>query len=159
MHPNRPARSSCGERSKCGDRYLLDRGHDLQLRPEVNLETDESQRRACPHNDLCHNSRIVRSLPFRGMICAWSMCKKMPRGDPQRNRFEVLLWAQDLLSLYTIMHVAFCTHKMNCVLASSLTTLGRSAMGGICVGWLDRMWAAKADPSCSESRELIRIQL
>ena len=40
------------------------------------------------------NLLMVRSLPFRGMICAWSICKKIPNGEPQRNRFEVLLWMQ-----------------------------------------------------------------
>jgi hypothetical protein len=39
------------------------------------------------------------------------------------------------------------TYKMNCVFVSSFTCFGRSAIGGIRVGWFDRIWAARADPN------------
>jgi hypothetical protein len=42
---------------------------------------------------------MVRSLPFRGMICAWSICKKIPNGEPQRNKFDVLLRLRILTQL------------------------------------------------------------
>jgi hypothetical protein len=54
MHPNRPARSSCGETSQRAVQRWLDRNHDLQPRLAVNLETEGSQQPPWQQNGLRH---------------------------------------------------------------------------------------------------------
>ncbi len=40
------------------------------------------------------------------------------------------------------------TYNRNWFLVVAMTDLGNCESGGIRVGWFDKMWAARADPSC-----------
>jgi hypothetical protein len=69
--------------------------------------------------------------PFRGMICACSRCRKIPSGLPHRNRLPVL--------------------NRNLSFVPVITWRGSRDSAGILVGWLERICAARAEPSYCQS--------
>lgn len=122
-HPNLPARSSYNTWARSQQSYQCCVLHFLPLHQLAIL----AKISAGADMNISPHSRIVLSLPFLGISWACSRCKNIPRGLPTRKRLLVL--------------------KRKRSIVSEMTCLGSCDNRGILVGWLDKIWATRADPS------------